>query len=72
MMINVDCLENVIDSTSQLIDAYCNLTMDSLNAYKFQCFRNTGHTNIWSTIVKLFLRNPALPVKVTLNRNYLR
>jgi hypothetical protein len=33
-------------------------------------FRNTR--NICNTIVKLFLKHPALPVEVKLNRNYPR
>jgi hypothetical protein len=33
---------------------------------------HSPHSNIWNTIAKLFLKHPALPVEVTLNRNYLR
>jgi hypothetical protein len=30
---------------------------------------HSPQSNIWNTIVKLPLKHPALPVKVTLNRN---
>jgi hypothetical protein len=33
-------------------------------------FRNSPHSNIWNTIARLFLKHPALPVEVALNRNY--
>jgi hypothetical protein len=32
----------------------------------------TLHRNIWNTIVKLFLKQPALPVEVVLKSNYPR
>jgi hypothetical protein len=44
--------------------------MDSLYAFKYKRFRNTRHSNILNTIAKLFFKHPALPVEVTLNRNY--
>jgi hypothetical protein len=55
----------------------CYETVYTLNDEQFvdfKCkrFRNTRHNNISNTIIKLFLKHPALPVKVTLNRNYSR
>jgi hypothetical protein len=47
-------------------------TMNGLYAFKCKRFRNTRHSNIWNTIVTLFLKHPALPVEGTLNRNYSR
>jgi hypothetical protein len=38
--------------------------------FKCKRFRNTPH--IWNTIVNLFLKDRALPVEVTSNRNYPR
>jgi hypothetical protein len=38
-----------------------------LKAYKVSIVQH-----LWNTIVKLFLKHPALPVEVTLNRNYPR
>jgi hypothetical protein len=35
-------------------------------------FVTTPHSNIWNTIVKLFLKHFVLPVKIALNRNYPR
>jgi hypothetical protein len=43
--------------------------MDSLYAFKCKRFRNIRR-NV--TVVKLFLKHPALTVEVTLNRNYPR
>jgi hypothetical protein len=34
--------------------------------------KHSPKSNIWNTIVKLFLKHPALPVEVTLNRKYPR
>jgi hypothetical protein len=46
-------------------------TMTSLYAPKYKLFPNTRLTITFeNTIVKQFLKRPALPVKVTLNRNY--
>jgi hypothetical protein len=47
--------------------------MDSLYAFKSKRFRlHSPHSNIWNTIVKLFMKQLALPVEDTLNRNYPR
>jgi hypothetical protein len=48
--------------------------MDTLYAFKCRYFRSTRRTvtHIWNTIVKLFLKLPALLVEVTLNCNYPR
>jgi hypothetical protein len=47
--------------------------MNSLYAFKCKLFRNARHTATYgNTIVKLFLKHSVLPVKVKLNRNYLR
>jgi hypothetical protein len=41
--------------------------------YSFKCkFFVSPHGNIRNTIVKFFLKHPALPVEVTLNRRYPR
>jgi hypothetical protein len=53
------------------LQAWC-WTMDNLYTFKCKRFRNARRTNIWSKIVKLFLKHPALPVEVTLNHDYLR
>jgi hypothetical protein len=52
----------------ELYNAIPNVT-NSLYVFKCKRFRNS---NIWSTIVKPFLKHLALPVKFTLDRNYPR
>jgi hypothetical protein len=37
-----------------------------------QTIHRSTHSNIWNTIAKFFFKHPALPVEVTLNRNYPR
>jgi hypothetical protein len=47
--------------------------MDSLYAFKYKHFRNTGHTVIFGIPCKaFFFKHPALPVEVGMNRNYPR
>jgi hypothetical protein len=43
----------------QTIHRSTTSTMHSLYAFKCKCFRNTSsHSNIWNSIVKLFLKHP--------------
>jgi hypothetical protein len=46
--------------------------MGNLYAFKCKRFRYIRHRGTFGTIAKLYLKHPALPVEVSLNRNYPR
>jgi hypothetical protein len=41
------------------------VSLDGLYAFKCKHFRYTRHTNIWNTVVKLFLKYPVFTLMMT-------